>query len=112
MRGPCGDPATYHGGRLGSVRRVDAHILRCEVASPVARAGGAGVQIEDNRNVFGEQAVTGGAFVEIERTAAPQNRDAGHLDIDARGVERHTGTPGCRENAAPAGITSGKGRLD
>src|SRR5580658_10817226 len=102
----------YERDRLCSVRSIDAHVLRGKVAGPVARGGGPGVQMQDNWNVLGEQAVAGGALIEIERTAAPQNRDARHLDVDSRGIELDPGAAGGGENAAPVGIAAGEGRLD
>ena len=62
--------------------------------------------------MFGKQAVAGGAFVEIERAAPPQNRDACHRDVDARWIELDPGTTGRSENAAPVGIASGEGCFD
>src|SRR5580693_4632657 len=68
--------------------------------------------MQDDGDVFGEEAVAGGALVEIERLAFAQNGDAGHMDIDARGIEGHSGAAGGGENAAPVRIASGEGGLD
>ena len=70
------------------------------------------MQIQDNRNVFGEQAVAGGAFVEIERLAFAQNRDVSHGDIDAGGIEWDTGAARGGEDAAPVGVATGEGCFD
>src|SRR6266581_7928963 len=40
---------------LGPIRRVDPHVLRGEVAGPVAGLGFASVQVHDQRNVLGEK---------------------------------------------------------
>jgi hypothetical protein len=64
------------------------------------------MQIQNDRDVFGEQAVAGSAFIEMERTAAPQNRDARHLHVDSRGIEGDPGAAGRGENAAPVGIAA------
>src|SRR6266851_2630772 len=66
--------------RSCAIRRIDANVLCSEVASPVAGHGFARVQIHYQRNVFGKKFVAGGAFVEVERLAAPQHRDARHLN--------------------------------
>src|SRR5580658_9205434 len=68
--------------------------------------------MQDDRDVFGEKAVAGGALVEIERLAFAQNGDAGHVDINARGIEGHSGAAGGGENAAPVGVAAGEGGLD
>src|SRR5229473_5442499 len=94
---------------LGPIGGIDAHVLRREVAGPVARHGFTRVQIYNQRNVFGKKFVAGGALVEIERLAAAQDGNARHLDIHARGVKRNAGTPGGRENAAPVGVAAGEG---
>src|SRR5713226_8680679 len=72
------------------VRRIDAHVLRREVAGPIAGHGFAGVQIHNQRNVFGKQFVAGGALVEIERLAAPQHRDARHFNVHKSGIKLHS----------------------
>src|SRR3981081_743402 len=72
---------------LGAVTRIDADVLRGEIAGPVARNGPPCVQVHDQMDVRGEQAIAGGALVEIERLAAAQYVDAGHGDIHARGIE-------------------------
>ena len=66
-----------------AVAGIDADVFRGEVASPVTGGRVARVQVHDDGNVFGEQPVAGGALVEIERLAAAQNGNAGHLDVDA-----------------------------
>ena len=93
----------------GPIRSIDADVLRREVAGPVAGHGFARVQVHNQRNVFGKKPVAGGAFVEIERLAAPQDGNARHLDVHARRVKRNARTPGGRENAAPVGVAAGEG---
>src|SRR5713101_69993 len=88
------------------VRRIDAHVLRREVAGPIAGHGFAGVQIHYQRNVFGKKFVAGGAFVEIERLAAPQHRNARHFDVHKSGIKLHPGAPGSRKDAAPVRVTT------
>src|SRR5712664_3268677 len=95
--------------RLGAIRRIDANVLCSEVAGPVAGTGLACVQVHNQRNVFGKKFVAGGALVEIERLAAPQDGDARHLDIHARRVEENAGAPGGGEDAAPVGVAAGEG---
>src|SRR6266568_1354091 len=91
---------------LGSVTSIDAHIFRGEVAGPVARPGFAGVQIHHQRNVLGKKLVAGGALVEIERLAAPQHRNARHLDVHKSGIRLYSGTPGRGEDASPVWIAA------
>ena len=62
--------------------------------------------------MFREKFVAGGALIEIERAAAAQDGNAGHVDINTRGIERYAGASGGGENAAPVGIASGKSGLD
>src|SRR5256885_11632083 len=95
--------------RSGAIAGVDADVFRGEVAGPVAGAFAAGVQIHDDGDVVGEQAIAGGALVEVERLAAAEDVDAGHEDVDARSVEGHTGAAGGSEDAAPVGIASSEG---
>src|ERR1700674_791400 len=95
--------------RLSAVRRINADVFRREVAGPVASHGFARVQIHDERNVFGEKFIAGGALVEIERLAAPQPGNARHFNVDARSVEGDAGTPGSREDTSPVRIAAGEG---
>src|SRR5712672_2682577 len=97
---------------LGTVGRIDANVLRGEVAGPVACAGGAGVQVQDDRHVVGEEFVAGGAFVEIEGLAAAEYRDPGHGYIDARRIKAYPCATGGSEDASPVGISSGKSGFD
>jgi len=69
------------------------------------------VQIHDQRNVFGKKFVAGGALVEIERLAAPQDGDARHFDIHARRVKENAGAPGGGEDAAQLGSPPAKAVL-
>src|SRR5882724_5015118 len=96
----------------GAIGGVDADVFRGEIASPVARAGFAGVQIHNQRNVFGEEFVARGAFIEIDRLAASQYRDAGHLDVHKGGVKLHSGAPGGGKNAAPVGVAACESGFD
>src|SRR5713101_9190486 len=88
------------------VRRIDAHVLRREVAGPIAGHGFAGVQIHNQRNVFGKQFVAGGALVEIERLTAPQNGNARHLDVHKSGIKLHSGAPRSRKDSPPVRIAA------
>jgi len=54
---------------LRPVAGVDPHVFRGEVASPIARAGFSCVQIHDNWNVLGKQAIGSSAFIERDRLA-------------------------------------------
>src|SRR5260370_41715910 len=67
--------------RSGAVRGVDADVLRSEVAGPVASAGGACVQVKNDRNVFGEQAVSGGSVVVNLGGAAAEDGDVRPCDF-------------------------------
>src|SRR6266446_4128200 len=91
------------------VRRIDAHVLRREVAGPIAGHGFAGVQIHYQRNVFGKKFVAGGAFVEIERLLAPQHRNARHFDVHQSGVKLYAGPPSGGKNAAPVRVAAREG---
>src|SRR5258708_5330222 len=48
---------------LGPIGGIDAHVLRREVAGPVARTGFARVQVHNQGNVFGKKFVACGALV-------------------------------------------------
>src|SRR5216683_990268 len=95
--------------RSCAIRRIDANVLCSEVASPVAGHGFARVQIHYQRNVFGKKFVAGGAFVEIERLAAPQHRDARHLNVDESGIKLHPGAPRSRKNSPPVWVAACEG---
>src|SRR6266478_5915367 len=88
------------------VRRIDAHVLRREVASPVTGSSFARVQIHYQWNVFGKKFVAGGALVEIERLAAPQHRDARHFNVHKSGIKLYSGAPRSREDAPPVRVTT------
>src|SRR5712692_3902007 len=93
-------PVTIGGSdRSGAVRRIDADILRREVAGPIARLGFPRVQVHNQRNVFGEKTVVRGAFVEIQRLPAAQDGNSRHGDIDQRSVKENSGAPGGSEDA-------------
>src|SRR3974377_246330 len=92
--------------RLSSIRSVDAHIFRGEIASPVVRRRSSSVQVDDDMDVFFQQTVAGGALVEIDRLAATQHGDAGHINVHATGFELDTGAAGSGEDAAPVRIAS------
>src|ERR1700693_3306698 len=102
----------YKGYGLRAIAGVDADIFRGEIAGPVTGDGAAGVKIHDDRDVLGEQAVAGGALVEVERLAAAQDANAGHGDFHARGVEGYAGAACGGEDAAPVGVGSSEGRFD
>src|SRR5579859_61049 len=68
--------------------------------------------MQDDRDVLGEQAVASGALVEIEWNAAPQNRDARHLDIHEGRIELDTGAARSGKDTAPVGIAASEGGLD
>src|SRR6266403_6322130 len=76
---------------LGPIGGVDPHVLRGEVAGPIAGLGFAGVQIHNQWNVLGEKFVAGGALVEIERLATPQHGDASHLYVHKRRIKLNSG---------------------
>src|SRR6266581_8517157 len=86
---------------LGAITRIDTHVLSCEIAGPVTGHGFARVQIHEKLDVFGEQTIACGAFVENDRLSTPQHGDARHLDIHARDVKRNARTPSRRENTTP-----------
>jgi hypothetical protein len=68
--------------------------------------------MKNDWNVFREQAIAGGTFIEIERTATPQHGNPRHRDVHTRGIELDPGTAGGCENAAPVGIAPCERRLD
>jgi len=76
------------------------------------RPGFPGVQIHNNRNVIGEQAVGSGALVERKRLPFAQDLDAGHGDFYQRGIEFDIGAASCGEDASPVGIATGESSLD
>src|SRR6267142_1130582 len=96
------------GLRLGSVGGIDANVIGSEVAGPVARNGFACVEVHDDGNSFCQQLVACGAFVKIERLAAPEDLDSGHGDFHEGRIEFDTGAARGRENAAPVGIGTRK----
>src|SRR5712664_3971012 len=97
---------------LCSVTRVDAHVFRGEIASPITRCGSARMQIHQNVHMLFQQTIAGHALVEIERLPPAQHRDACHLNVHQVRVEFDAGTARSGEDAAPVGIASGKGGLD
>src|SRR5713101_4843809 len=99
---PCG---------LGSIRRIDPHILRREVASPIRCLGLARMQIHNHGDVLGKKLVAGRALIEIERLAAPQYGDASHLDVHERGIKLHPRAPGSRKDAPPIGVAARERRF-
>src|SRR5258708_27064419 len=107
-----GSPRNKDGGVnlfLCSIRRIDADVLRREVARPIAGTGFAGVQVHNQRNVFGEKFVAGGALVEIQRLPAPQYGNACHLDVHQSGVKLYAGPPSGGKNAAPVQAAARQG---
>ena len=70
------------------------------------------MQIHDNRDTIGEQAVGSGALVERKRLAFAEDFDAGHGDFDERGIEFDVGAAGGGEDASPVGIAAGKSGFD
>src|SRR6266849_493803 len=94
------------------VRRIDAHVLRREVAGPVTGSSFARVQIHYQWNVFGKKFVAGGALVEIERLAAPQHRDARHFNVHKSGIKLHSGAPRSREDTPPVRIAARERSFD
>jgi hypothetical protein len=68
--------------------------------------------MQNDWDVFSEQAVAGGAFVEIERLAFAQNRDVSHGYVYAGGIEWDTGAACGGEDAAPIGVASREGGFD
>src|SRR5713226_5540692 len=91
---------------LCSVRSIDADILRREVAGPVAGHGFARMEIHYKRNVLRKKFVASSAFVEIERLAAAQYRNAGHLDVHKSGIKFYTRATRSGENAAPVRVAA------
>src|SRR6266850_6401746 len=96
---------------LGTIACVDPHIFCGEIARPVARCCFARVQIHDDQNVLREKFVAGGALVEIERLAAPQNRDSRLLDVYQSRIEIYARAPGGGEDATPVRVAARKSRL-
>src|SRR5882724_12073686 len=90
----------------GAVTGVDANVFSREVASPIACPRFTGVQIHDNWNVFGQQAIRSGAFIEIQRPPFAQHFDSSHGDFYECGVQLYSSTAGGGEDAAPIGIGS------
>src|SRR5262249_1986995 len=93
---------------LSAITRVDADVFGGEVAGPVARAFAAGVQVHHDRHVVGEQAVAGGALVEVERLSPAEHVNAGHEDVHLPGVEGNSGAAGGGEDATPVRVASGE----
>ena len=75
---------------LGAIAGVDAHVFGGEVAGPIAGSGATSVEIDDKVDMRFEQAVAGGAFVEIQRLAFAQDGNARHVDVHALGIEFHS----------------------
>src|SRR6202140_5150281 len=92
----------------GTIAGVDAHIFRGEIARPIARNGAAGAHIHNDWDVFGEQSITCGSLVKVQRLAAAQNRNTRHLNLHQRRIETDSRASGGRENAAPVWISTGK----
>src|SRR5260370_12223542 len=92
--------------RLGPIGGIDPDVFRCEVAGPVTGSSFARVQIHHQRNVFAEKFVAGGAFVEIERLAAPQDGNARHFDVHKSGIKLHSGAPRSRKDTPPVRIAA------
>ena len=63
-------------------------------------------------DIFSEQTVAGSALVEIDRLAAAQYGNAGHMNVDAAGFELDAGAPGSGEDSAPVRIAACKGGFD
>src|SRR5262252_2961202 len=96
---------------LGAVAGVDPHVFRGEITSPVARRSASGVQIEENVDIFFEQAIARRALVERQGLPAAQYRNAGHVNVHSAGIELDAGAPGGGENAPPVGVASGESGL-
>src|SRR5260370_41208176 len=99
---PLSQPSDAIGSthRLGAVAGIDADILRGEVAGPVTGACIASVQVYHDRHMVGQEAVAGGAFVEIERLAPAEDGKSRHRDVHARRIDRDSRAAGSGENAA------------
>ena len=94
--------------KSGAITRINAYIFCCEVARPIPCHRAARMHIHDDGDVLGEQAVTRGALVEVQRPATAQHRNARHSDVDQRWIEFHSRAPGGRENPAPIRIAAGE----
>lgn len=70
------------------------------------------MQIHNQQDMRFEKAITGGAFVEIERLAAAEHMKAGHVDVDFVGIEFYAGAAGGGEDAAPIRIPARESGFD
>src|SRR5260221_664823 len=97
---------------LGAISRVDANVLRREIAGPITRGGTSRVQIHNDVYMLFQQAIAGDALVELERLSPTQNRDARHLNVHQIGIEFDAGAARRGEDATPVWIAAGKGGFD
>ena len=67
------------------------------------------MKVQDDVNVFLEQAIAGGALVEIEGLAPAKNGNASHVNIDAVRIEFDSGAASSGKDATPIGIAAGEG---
>src|SRR5260370_34940416 len=96
----------------GAVAGVDANVFSGKVARPITSARFSGVQIHDNRDVFGKQAIGCGALIEIERLPFAENFYAGHGDFYQRWIEFYSSTACGGEDSSPIWIGSGECGLE
>src|SRR5580693_5679309 len=94
---------------LGAIASVDVNVLCGEIAGPDTGAALAGMQRDDDGDIFREHLAMCGAFVEGVFLAAAANFYPGEGNIGALEIEGDTGAAGGGQDAAPVGIGAGDG---
>src|SRR3984885_16132138 len=94
---------------LGAIASVDVNVLCGEIAGPDTRAALAGMQRDDDGDIFREHLAMCGAFVEGIFLAAAADFDSGGGNLGALEIEGDTGAAGGCEDPAPVGIGAGDG---
>ncbi len=96
-------------GALRPIAGVDVDVFLGEIASPHARFSFAGVEVDDDGDVFLEHFLVCHDFIEGMLAPSAANLDACQPDIHALEIELHSGPARSGKDAPPIGIGAGKG---